>query len=341
MKHIGLDVHSTTTDACVRNDKGVIVFSRRIKTTARELKKVLAEIGGPSRVVLEEDQMADWVTRVLEPHVVEVIRCQPRHNKLISGSEDKCDKMDAARLSELLFLNRVKRVHHPAMKYRTLRESVRAFWIASRELTRAKNRLKAWLLFNGLHKPGPSVYGVRNREVLLARLRRKNGCNVALAELLYQRMDHCRELKAKHICMLRQTARPVRRQARLLMSIPGIGVISAYTLVAYLEGGRRFPNKRKLWRYCGLSLRRYESRNRGFEGASRTGNRNVKRVLMSAAMTIVARGESNGLLALWQRDMDQSVDPKRARRNLARKIAVVAQHLLRSKQEYQDERLMM
>ena len=144
MKHIGMDVHSTTTDACVRNGSGVIVLQRRIRTTHNELIDFVTSIKGQKRVVVEEDQMADWVTRLLKPHVDEVIRCQPQYNKLISSSEDKCDKTDAESLSELLYLNRVKPVHHPEEKYRVLREAVRAYWVASRDLTRAKNRLKGW-----------------------------------------------------------------------------------------------------------------------------------------------------------------------------------------------------
>ena len=150
MKHIGMDVHSTTTDACVRNGRGVIVLQRRIRTTQKELINFVTGIEGQKRVVVEEDQMADWVTRMMQPHVEEVIRCQPQYNKLISGSEDKCDKMDARALSELLYLNRIKPVHHPEIKYRILREAVRAYWVASQDLTRAKNRLKGWYLFTEL-----------------------------------------------------------------------------------------------------------------------------------------------------------------------------------------------
>jgi transposase len=168
----------------------------------------------------------------------------------------------------------------------------------------------------------------------------QQGCNTELAELLYEQMNTCRQLKAKHIQLMRKTAQPVKGLVKLLMTIPSIGQISAYTLVSLLEDGWRFPNKRKLWRYTGLSLRRYESRDVGFKGASKTGNRLLKRVAMSAAITITSQGKSNGLLALWERDIRQNVNPKRARRNLARKIVVIAQHLLRSKQEYIDERVM-
>ena len=338
MKHIGMDVHSTTTDACVRNEKGVIILHRRIPTKATELEKFILSIKGQKRIVLEEDQMADWVTRVLQPLAAEVIRCQPRYNKLITGSEDKCDKIDAESLSELLYLNRLKTVHHPDEIYRTLREAVRAYWIASRDLTRAKNRLKGWYLFNGVHEPGQGIYSLRNQSKHLKALKKQER-NTDLAELLYERVDNCRLLKAKHIHVLREAALPVKDLVKLVTTIPAIGPISGYSLVSLLEDGWRIPNKRKLWRYAGLSLRHHESRDIGFKGSSKTGNRILKRVVMSAAMTIVALGKRNRLLALWERDIKHNVDPKRARRNLARKIVVIAQHLLRSKQEYQDERI--
>jgi len=339
MKHIGMDLHSTTTDACVRNKKGEIVLCRRqIPTTPDELVKFVVGIPGPKRVAIEECQMADWVTRVLRPHVDEVIRCQPQYNKLISASEDKCDKTDSASMSDLLYLNRLKHVHHPELEYRRLREAVRAYWIASRELTRAKNRLKAFFLFNGLHETGDKIYSVHNRSRYLKKLE-KPGANVELARLLYERMDHCRQLKAKHIHLVRESAKPMKKLVRLLKTIPAIGPIHAYTLVAYLEEGQRIPNKRDLWRYAGLGLRKHESRDIGTRRASCSGNRLVKHVVMSAAATIACQRSSNALSERWEKDIREKVDPKLALRNLARKIVVIVQYILRSKQEYRDERV--
>ncbi len=106
-----------------------------------------------------------------------------------------------------------------------------------------------------------------------------------------------------------------------------------------MRKAQRIPNKRKLWRYAGLSLRQHESNDKGVQGASKSGNRLLKHVVMSAAITVVSRGERNALLKLWERDIRQNVNPKRARRNLARRIVVIAQHLLRSREEYNDERI--
>ncbi|MGD0310461.1 MAG: transposase [Acidobacteriota bacterium] len=336
MKHIGMDLHSTTTEACVRNGKGKIVLRRQIETTRAELEKFVVGIPGRKRVAVEECQMADWVTRVLKPHVDEVIRCQPQFNKLISESEDKCDKTDSESISELLYLNRLKRVHHPELAYRILRETVRAYWIASRELTRAKNRLKGFFLFNGLHEAGDKIYSAHNRSRHLKKLEKAGG-HVELGQLLYERMDHCRQLKAKHIRLVRKSAKPMKDLVRLLMTMPAIGAIYASTLVAYLEAGWRIPNKRKLWNYSGLGLRNHESRGIGRRHVSLSGSRLVKHVVMSAAATIASRRGNNALSELWEKDIQNNVDPEQVQRNLARKILVIVQHLLRSKQEYSDE----
>jgi transposase len=338
MKHIGMDLHSTTTEACVRNGNGKIVLRRQIETTPAELEKFVVGIPGRKRVAVEECQMADWVTRCLKPHVDEVIRCQPQFNKLISASEDKRDKTDSESISELLYLNRLKRVHHPELAYRILRETVRAYWIASRELTRAKNRLKGFFLCNGLHEAGDKIYSARNRSRYLKKLAKAGG-HVELGQLQYEPVDHCRQLKAKHIRLVRKSAKPMNDLVRLLMTMPAIGAIYAYTLVAYLEDGRRIPNKRKLWRYSGVSLRNHESRGIGRQHVSFSGSRLVKHVAMSAAATIASRRDHNALSELWQKDIQNNVAPEQAQRNLARKIVVIVHHLLRSKQEYSDERV--
>ncbi len=141
MKHIGLDVHSTTTVVAVLNDRGRKVLRREIPTREVHLLDLMQSIPGQKRVALEESQMADFVTRTIAPHVTEVIRCQPQHNRLISESEKKCDEEDSHTLAELLYLNKLKSVHHPSWGYRQLREAVRGYWVSSWDLARAKSRL--------------------------------------------------------------------------------------------------------------------------------------------------------------------------------------------------------
>lgn len=336
MKYIGLDVHRATTDIVVLNGRGQESLRRQVETREEALVEVMKSLPGEKRVVLEESQMADWVTRALRAHVSEIIRSQPQHNRLISQAENQDDYLDALHLAELLYLNKLKAVHHPEELYGELREAVRAYWRSSGEVTRSKNHVKVFLLFHGIPYQKEEPYSPRHREQFRGEIRQKRA-NRELAECLWLKLDQARAMKARFLRLLRQVSQPVRGSVRRLMTIPGIGFISACTLIAYLEDGWRFRNKREAWQYAGLGVSRHTSGGKGTENASRSGNRCLKNVLLTAAISISLRPEGNALGRLWQRGIQQGKDPRRVRRTVGRKILVVAQHLLRSQKEYHDE----
>jgi len=339
MKHIGMDVHSTTTRISVFSDRGREIKSTRVSTDEADLVGFLLKIPGPKQVALEESQMADFVTRMIQPHVTKVIRCLPQHNRLISESEKKCDREDAKALAELLYLGKLKSVHHSPWEYRQLREGVRAYWRASRELTSAKNLLKAFYLFNGVHCTGEKVYSKRYRQKWVQQLAQRSG-NPKLLERRYAQMDFFRDNKAEHVKILRELTQPVQRDVRCLISYPGIGFIGACTLVAYLENGWRLKNKRKLWQYCGIGMRFHTSNEKGHCGVTRKGNRLVKNVVITAAAAIASRRNAdNALTRMWRAGVEAGIEPDRMKRNLARKLAVLAQRSLRCKEEYDDDRV--
>jgi transposase len=339
MKHIGMDVHCTTTQISVISDRGREIKRTNVATQEADLVAFLRNIPGPKQVALEESQMADFVTRILEPHVTKVIRCLPQHNRLISESEKKCDPEDAKALAELLYLGKLKSVHHAPWEYRQLREGVRAYWKVSRDLTRAKNRLKAFYLFNGVYAVGETVYSQHHRARWMEKLAQKSG-NLPLLQRQYAQMDFCRDNKAEHVKILRELTKCLEQDVRRLRTYPGIGFIGACTLVAYLQNGWRLKNKRRLWQYCGVGMRFHESNSKGYRGASRKGNRFVKNALMTAAAAIASRQHAdNALTRRWRAGLEAGVEPDRLKRNLARKVAVQAQRSLRFKEEYDDDRV--
>jgi transposase len=340
MKHIGFDIDSTTTHISVFSDRGRELQHTKIPTREADLVAFMLSISGAKQVALEESQMADFVTRIIEPHATKVIRCMPQHNRLISQSEKKCDREDARSLAELLYLNKLKAVHHAPWDYRQLREGVRAYWTASRELARSKSCLKAFCLFNGVHCTGEKIYSSRYRAIYVRELE-KRSANKQLLEQHFRRMDFYRARKADHIKILRDLVKPFKQEEHCLKTLPGVAFIGACTLIAYLENGWHLGNKRRLWQYCGVGIRKHESAGTGHRRASRQGNRYAKNVLMTAAAAISSRRKpDNALTRLWQAGLEAGVPPERMKRNLARKVAVVAQRCLRFKEEYDDERVM-
>ncbi len=194
-------------------------------------------------------------------------------------------------------------------------------------------------MFNGIHCEGKKVYSRKDRARYRERLHGRLG-NLNLLDLHYRNMDFCRDRKAEHIRVLRKVAEGFQEEVQRLRTIPGIGPIGAYTVVAYLEDGWRIPNKRRVWQYCGIGIRRHESAGKGHKRASQTGNRYLKNVLMTAVSSIAARRvPDNALTQRWQAGVAVHVASDRVRRNLARKVVVLAQYLLRFKEQYNDERV--
>lgn len=339
MKHIGFDVDSTTTHISVFSERGREILHTKIATREADLVAFMMSIPGPKHVTLEESQMADFVTRIIEPYAAKVIRCLPQHNRLISESENKYDRADARSLAELLFLNKLKEVHHAPWKYRQLREGVRAYWIASRDLSRTKNQLKAFYLFNGVHCTGEKVYASRYRAAFTKQVE-KQSANLQILSQLYLQLDFCRTKKAAHIKILKELVRHFKEDERNLKTYPGIGLIGACSLIAYLENGWRVKNKRKLWQYCGIGVRRHESAGKGHRKASRQGNRYLKNAVMTAAATIANRRiADNALTKMWRTGIAAGIPGNRMKRNMARKVAVLAQRSLRFKEECHDDRV--
>jgi transposase len=67
--------------------------------------------------------------------------------------------------------------------------------------------------------------------------------------------------KAAHIKILKDLAQPFQQESHNFKTYPGIGFIGACTLIAYLEKGWRRKNRRRLWQYCGIGVRRINEAN--------------------------------------------------------------------------------
>ena len=183
------------------------------------------------------------------------------------------------------------------------------------------------------------MYASRYRGHFIRQLGERSG-NTRLLAQLYHHLDFCRARKVAHIKILKELVEPFQPQARCLKTYPGIGFIGACTLIAYLENGWRLRNKRKLWQYCGVGVRRHESAGKGRRRASRKGSRYLKNVVMTAVATIAGRRKAdNALSKRWRAGIEAAIPADRMKRNMARKVAVLAQRSLRFKEEYRDDRV--
>src|SRR6201988_5269122 len=141
-KYIGMDVHKESISIAVMNSTGKFVMECVIETKASMLLQFIDGLRGDVRVTFEEGTWAAWLYDLLKPHVSEVVVCNPRKNALLKDGS-KSDRIDARKLAELLYMNKIKSVYHGEHGLRTMKELARSYLTITKDLTRVMNRLKA------------------------------------------------------------------------------------------------------------------------------------------------------------------------------------------------------
>ena len=330
-KYIGLDVHQATISAAVLDSSGKLVMEAILETKAETILQFIHGLRGSLHVTFEEGTCAAWLHDLLKPHVTQVLVCDPRKNALIKAG-NKSDRIDARKLADLLYLNKLNPVYHGETGIRPLKEAARSYLALTRDTTRVMNRLKALYRSWAIPCAGQRVYAPRYRSEWLAKIteagvRRR-------AEIYYQQLDALRSLRE-------QVRRDLLAEGRkhsamnLLRQIPSIGPIRAVLLIALMQTPHRFRTKRQLWAYCGLALKTSTSgeyrivegqlkRSKKFlaiRGLNANHNHDLKNIFKGAATRAAA--VPGPFHEFHARLVARGMKPTMARLTLARKIAAI------------------
>src|SRR6202166_5301548 len=246
-KYIGMDVHTATISAAVRDSAGNLGMEATLETKAETILEFVHGLRGSLHVSFEEGTWASWLHDLLKPHVTEVLVCDSRKNALLRVG-NKNDRSDARKLAELLYLNKLHAVYHGETGIRALQELARSYLTLTRDTTRVMNRLKALYRSWAIPCAGQRVYAPRYRSEWLAKI---SEAGVGRrAEIYYQQLDALRSLREQVRRELLAEGRK-HRAMKLLRQIPSMGPIRAVLLIALMQTPHRFRTKRQLWAYCG------------------------------------------------------------------------------------------
>ena len=134
-KYIGMDVHKESISIAVMNGAGKIGMECVIETKASTILQFIDGLRGDLQVTFEEGTWAAWLYDLLKPHVTELVVCNPRKNALLKEGS-KSDRIDARKLAELLYMNKLKPVYHGEHGLRMLKELSRSYLTISKDLGR-------------------------------------------------------------------------------------------------------------------------------------------------------------------------------------------------------------
>ena len=336
MKSVALDVHKEKTQFTVALATGEIVTERVVETKAAVLRREVANVPGPKRVVLENNGWAARIFDAVRDVADEVIVCDPTRNKLIAQADDSDDRRDAKRLGLLSRAGALHPIYVPPEPYRTLRSLVQHEWKLTKEITRNKLRIKAFCRRDGVAYYGKSVYQKRAKDAVTQEFQARSRFQFGS---LFRMLDAARVERLLVRRELRRYSLGIPVVARL-QTVPGIGPVIARTLVAWIVDPGRFKSFNALSAYSGLGLKHDISNWRAVHRAraSKRGQRAVKSVLFLAARAAVGSGR-NGFAERYKARIASGWEDRKAIRDIARKILFCACHVWTSRREYDDGRI--
>jgi transposase len=275
---------------------------------------------------------ARFVHDELVEHGWEVLIADAQEVKGLAPLACKTDKIDSRVLAELSFRDLVPAIWLPTPELRAERERSRWRLHLVKHRTILKNRIHATLIAFGHQVPIADLFGLAGRR-LLAELeipepwRGHVDASLELIDDLERRID------AIERCLRRSGAD--HRYIPVLMTAPGIGWITGFTIAAEIGEITRFSSPVKLTGYTGLCPRVKQSGDMDLRGpVSKHGPKYLRWGLMEAAIAASSHPLFKERYQRTKRRLGRQRGAKVAQIELARKLTEAIWYMLTRNQPF-------
>lgn len=333
MDHIAVDLGGRESQICVCSATGEVLLERRIQTS--KLKGFLRQ-RPRSRVILETCAEAFAVACQAQDagHEVRVVPATLVKSLGVGHRGIKTDQRDARALCEASTrVELLASVHIPSEFSRTMRACVgmRASLVKAR--TQLVNNVRGWLrgeLIQGLSGSTEhfsarvnAYFGEKKLPIPPFVQRQLESIDSLTAQLELADMDV--ELLSKQV-----------DGCQRLMTVPGVGPVTAVRFMAAVDSVGRFVNAHRLESYFGLTPGESSSSDSKYRtGLTKAGSSEVRHLMIEAAWCAY-RTRPNDPMVLWTKKLAGESDSRRhvAVTALARKMVGIMFALLRDNTNY-------
>ncbi|MDD3642096.1 MAG: IS110 family transposase [Candidatus Krumholzibacteria bacterium] len=334
MIHVGLDMHKKFSEVAVVKSDGRIIDRRRlIHADKKGIHDYFSDLPGPVTVTMESTRNWYWLYELLEEYA-EVKLANPRKVRLIAEAKVKLDKIDARTLAHLERTGFLPESYIPPREIRDKRELLRyrASVVAIR--TGVKNRAHALMDKLGVIHPFSDLFRKAGRK-FLASLELRPVYQRALDGYL-QLIEWLDELEREATAEIAKMIKD-NDDAKRLMTIPGVGVITANLLLCEIGDIARFPSAKKLCSYGSLTPGTKQSSEHIWNGpVGRKGNLYIKYAMIEAAQHATHMDPAMG--AFYEKIRIGKGNAK-ARVAVARKLLTAVYYILKRKESYKPNSL--
>jgi transposase len=329
-RYVGVDLHKAIATFHILSRDGKTLKTGGFDVTPESIKQFAATHLRPGDHVAVEVTSNTWAfTRMIKPHVANVVVSNPMKTKAIAEANVKTDKVDARVLADLLRCDYLPSVWVPSPAVEDNRALAARRTALVNQRTALRNRVHAVLARRLISVPAGGLFSVNgllwlqkvdldpfDRALIDSDLRlleeierQRDGIDIMIVQESYDDSD-----------------------VQLLMTLPGVDYTIAHALKATLADVKRFPEPDKAASYLGLVPSVKQSAGKCYNGPiTKAGASQTRWLLIQAAQSV---SRHPGPLGAFFRKL-----AKRKNRNVAvvataRKLVTIAWHMLKNKEPY-------
>ncbi len=318
---VGIDIHRNSwhLTAVVEDE---VVFSGALPPDPEALLKFLIRYGNnPIEAVYEAGYFGFWLYELLMDSGIKCIVTPPTLVPMEYGNHVKTDKRDSRKLAYLLSKNMLKKVWVPSQQQCGHRQVLRRRQKLIGDRMRVQHRIKSELSFYGITIAMPTGLWTARFVKQLQEINFDDSHHQQSFWILLEEYEFLNKLAEQQTHLLKDLAASelYKKQAELLRTIPGIGPISAMSLLLELGDISRFAKAGQLAAYVGLTPAQYSSGDNIRMGRiTRCGKNSLRAVLTEAAWTAIKKDP----------ELRSVYDKLKFRRGAKKAIVAVSRRLL-------------
>ena len=251
---------------------------------------------------------------------------------------NKTDRNDAAGLAQIVRTGWFKQIRIKGRDSYEIRSLLTAREVLVRIRVKLENEVRGLLrTFGVLFGKAAGGFARRADEIVTGELDASPSMRLVVETLMQARAAILERIKV----LDRQVLAAAKRNptARLFMTAPGVGAITALSVASAFDDAARFRSSSSAGAYLGLTPRRYESGEVSRNGhISKHGNSMTRKHLYEAATTLLTRTTAFSSLKAWGLRLAKTSGFKKARVAVARKLAVTLHAMWKTNSEFRWSR---
>jgi transposase len=323
-QYVGLDVSQKFTHVCAVDSGGKVLWQGKCASTPEAIAQTIkAHAADVIRIGLESGPLCVWHWHALKAMALPVVCLDARHAKAaLSMQLNKTDKNDAHSIAQIVRTGWYREVSVKSLGSHALRSLLQNRYQLVCMRVGIGNQIRGTLKTFGIVLP-LRTGGIPFDKLVESYLAggRQQLYDTAVRSLLAV----YRSIKEQTGKLDRELASLARKTpvVRLLMTIPGVGALTALAFVATIDDPKKFAKSRNVGAYLGLTPRRYQSGEIDHDTSiSRCGDTLLRTYLFEAANVLMTRIHKWTALKAWGIRLAKRGGMKKAKIAVARKLAV-------------------